>query len=250
LWRVRPKTLALTLLLGGALALPPGLRADIVAFDFLPANTYSGTAPAGSLTVTLTDVAGGVQLVLTSNLAPGENVAAKDGFFLNVTSNVDPTSLNFKLTSSTGFSTPAEVSTSRTGNDGGASKAGFKAGPDGYFNIEMTYNLTGGTKAFTTGESQTYLITGGGITADDFLQLSFEPNPKAGNPGPFYAATHVQNTPGGGGGSAWVSGSVGPDTGPGDGVVPEPPSAVLLGLGVLGLGGAWLWRRRHPVALA
>ena len=48
--------------------------------------------------------------------------------------------------------------------------------------------------------SQTYLITGTGVTESSFDFLSA---PAGGN-GPYFAAIHVQNTPGGGGQSAFV----------------------------------------------
>ncbi len=64
-------------------ALPAG--ADTL--NFLPTNTFSGTAPGGTLSISFTDVSGGscpavggcVQMVITSNLGSGENLDPNKG---------------------------------------------------------------------------------------------------------------------------------------------------------------------------
>jgi hypothetical protein len=216
-----------------ALALMPAAAfADTVTVSFLPTNTFSGTAPSGTLTAQFSDVAGGVQLVITSSLASGENLDPGKALYLNINPSKSfmLPDLSFALTGNTGFSQAASV---QTGEDA------FKAdGTGGNYDIQFTYGSS--TKAFTTGESQTYLITTsvGTISADDFNYLS-----TGGSPTPFLAAIHVQNTPSGGQGSGWVGGTPDP--------VPVPPSLVLAltGIGSLGLTRLVRWRRSCSASL-
>lgn len=187
-------------------------------FSFIPANTFSGTPPAGSLNAAFSDVSGGVQLLITSTLASGENLDPGKALYLNFNPVKDLSLLAFSLIANTSFSQESEV---ETGVDA------YKADGDGSYDIRFTYDP--GTKAFTNGQSQTYLITGTGILASDFNFLSKD----EGGSGPFYAAVHVQNTPTGGVGSGWVSPSVTTGVPP----VPEPIALLLLGTGFLFLGG-------------
>lgn len=190
--------------------------ADTFWFD--PANTFSGTAPTGYLQANFTDVAGGVQLVITSNLTAGENLDPGKALYLNFNPALNNllSKLTFTLQGNTNFSQAAGVQT-------GANA--FKADGDGYYDIMFTYNPS--TKAFTSGQSQTYLITsaGGVIHAGDFTQFYSSPG---GGAGTWLAAIHVQNTPSGGGSSGWVAGTGSP--------VPIPGAVWLLGTGLAGLG--------------
>jgi len=186
---------------------------DLVYY-FNPTNTFSGTAPAGSLSATFSDVTGGVQLVLTSALAAGENLDPGKALYLNF----DPMkasslgSLTFTLTGNTGFAEAAVVSTGSNA---------FKADGDGNYDILFNYNPS--TKALQNLTSQTYLIAGvSGISTGDFNFGSV-----GGALGSWNAAVHVQNTPSGGSGSGWVGGSP----------VPIPGAVWLLGSGLIGLVG-------------
>jgi len=200
----------------------PPVSADDFTMFFGPSGTFSGTAPAGSLSAEFTDVAANmVRLVITSSLAAGENLDPNKALYLNI----DPAdsallgSITFTLKANTGFSQAAAVM---------ESEDAFKPDGDGLYDILFTYSPS--TKAFTTGQSQTYLITGTGLNADDFLFLS-----TCGSgcgTGSTLAAVHVQNTPAGGNGSAFV-GAV---------LLPEPASMGLLGTALLGAYG--LLRRK------
>jgi hypothetical protein len=210
----------------------------MLTFAFNPSGTWTGTAPAGSVTATFTDVAGGVQLVINSNLGPNENLDPQSQgaifFNFNPAKSSELTHLTFALTANTGFS---QVATANQGEDA------YNADGGGAYDILLSY--TSSTKAFTTGESQTYLITTsvGTVTVADF---DFLASPQGGN-GPFEAAIHVQNTPNGGSGSAYVAPDV--HRGPNVGLVPAPPSVILLGLGAGGLTSVnFLRRRRLPAA--
>jgi len=213
---------------GSAFALALGIagfpaHADLV-FSFLPTNTFSGTAPAGTLTADFSVVsANEVQLVITSNLASGENLDPGKALYLNFNDAKVPTDLSnltFTLTANTGFSQAATV---MTGDDT------FKPDGDGQMDILFTYGSA--TKAFTTGESQTYLITdsAGSLAPSDFDFLS-DCTSGCGTGG-HLAAIHVQNTPSGGSGSAYVAGTHNnvADT-------PEPSALALLGSAIAAMG--------------
>lgn len=209
------------LLFGALLTVTLGVGTGVAqaSLSFLPGNTFSGTAPVGSVTASFTDVSPGVvQLVITSNLAAGENLDPGKALYFNINPSKDSIlgNLSFALTGDTmGFSQAAVVSTVADA---------FKADGDGKYDILFTFHSS--TKAFTTGESQTYLITttSGTISASDFTNYLSLP---AGGNGPFLAAIHVQNTSGGG---AWVAGT--PVT-----TTPIPAAAWLLGSGLVGLVG-------------
>jgi hypothetical protein len=157
--------------------------------------------------------------VITSNLAAGENLDPGKALYFNVNPSKDSIlqNLSFTLTGNTNFNQQATV---MTGADS------FKADGDGYYDINFTFNTS--TKAFTTGESQTYKITtsSGTISASDFVNYL---SSTGGGNGNWLAAVHVQNTPSGGSGSAWVGATVTP--------VPIPAAAWFFGPGLLGLMG-------------
>jgi hypothetical protein len=161
------------------------------------------------------DVAGGVQLTITSALMGTENLQAKKALYLNVSNSIDPTKLSFSLTGNTNF---AQASKVELGRDK------FKAGPVGMYDILFTYAPS--TKVFTSGESQTYLIAyggTGGISASYFDLMS---SSTSGGGGGWLAAVHVQNTRVGGEDSAWVGATT---------TVPKVPDG---GMTLMLLGGA------------
>jgi hypothetical protein len=212
---------------------PSWAAADTLIFDFLPANTFSGTAPAGTLEAVFTDVGTNqVQLAITSSLAAGENLDPGKALYLNFQNHTgNPGNLNFALTGNSGFSQAASV---QTGN------GDFKAdGTGGHLDILFTYSSS--TKALTNGESQTYLITtsSGTLSTADFNYLSDGGSPS------WLAAIHVQNTPSGGSGSGWVGGV------PGNGpqiTTPELSSGTLMSLLLFSSVGIYGFRRiRRPV---
>jgi hypothetical protein len=215
-------------------------RAGTLTLDFLPTNTFSGTAPAGTLGVTITDSkslatlnSNQVQLMITSSLASGENLDPGKALYLNIVPALsgDLGNLTFLLTANTGFSQAASVNTKEDD---------FKADGGGKYDILFTYLPS--TKAFGTGQSQTYTVTdttsGATLTASDFDTKSTT----LGGNGTWLAAIHVQNTPSGSSGSAFVSGT-GSVTDP-HAVVPEPSTLLIAGPAALGFVIYGLRRRR------
>ena len=211
-----------TLLVGTVVIFTGKAKADFT-LDFVPGNTFSGTPAAGALTAAFSDVSGGVQLTLASNLAAGENLDPGASWYFNFNPAKTVTNLSFGLHSNVGFSQAASVS---TGEDS------FKADGDGYYDILFTYSPS--TKAFQNGQSQTYLITStDAISSSDFLYGSSP----GGGAGTWDGAVHIQNTPNGGQGSAWDGGT--PD------VVPEPTTGVLALAGLAAIGAFRFGRRRE-----
>jgi hypothetical protein len=223
------------------LALLPGAASAGMLTLTFPAgssNAFSGSPPpAGPLTAVFADgtgtgpggngiPTGDVRLVITSKLGAGENLDPGKALYLNIDPAKDGqlANLSFSLVSNTNFSQAATV---LTGADS------FKAdGTGGYFDLLFTYDSS--TKAFTNGESQTYLISNPGktVSAADFEFANEDVG--------YYGAVHIQNS-----GSVWVSANTSYDSGAGNDdsggggdplatAVPAPPSLVLLGLGSFG----------------
>jgi hypothetical protein len=195
------------------LVLPAAAGAAGFLYQFDAVFGASTVTPAGAapwLSATFVDSPSGVLMTLSNlNLAASEKTGVFD-FNLNPSQN--PASLTFTFQSSVGSFTSPTISTGVDAN---------KADGDGYYDIQLQFDVGGGSSSsFDNGESVTYLVGGiGGLTVEDFEYLS---TPSGGG-NPFYAAAHIQGT-GGGGSSAWTEPSLGPL------IVPEPASSVMLGL--------------------
>ena len=104
----------------------------------------------------------------------------------------------------------------------------LRADGDGYFDLGFTFSTSGqnsGTERFTVGESITFLLTGNGLDAMDFLSMSSADSGVQNENGLLYTGAHVQGitVPGvSGTQSAWIT-------------TPVPAAAWLLGSGLLGL---------------
>jgi len=116
----------------------------------------------------------------------------------------------------------------------------YHADGDGYYDFLIdlpTANTPAGAR-FSAGESISFVVSGAGaLSPNDFYLLS-APGDGEGNPGPFYAAAHIQSTgPYPYEGSDWVA------------AVPIPAAIWLFGsaLGMLGLAAR---RRRQSFAAA
>jgi hypothetical protein len=175
-------------LLGGILP----LSASTITYDF--GQVSSGTTPVGAapwLQAVFTDnslPANTVQLTLTAgNLVGSEFVSC---WYFNLNPALDPTALSFSLAGSTGSFANPSIQTEANG---------FKAGPDGKFDILLGFSTASGQR-FTGGDSLTFTITDlNGLTASDFNQFS-----TACGSGAYTSATDVQSI-GDNGGSAWIN---------------------------------------------
>lgn len=202
--------------------------ASSVSYDFGAVSggaTPAGTPPwvsavfsdAGANTVSLTLSAGG--------LSQGSFVSC---WYFNLNSSLDPNSLNFTVSGTTGTFTDPTLMTGANG---------FKAGPDGKFDILFGFATTGDDSAlFGSGDSLTYTISGiSGLTADDFNQLSTS----ASGSGAYASAAHVQ--PGSADAScpAWINPTTTSllDNATTQGSVPDASSTIaLLGTSLVGIG--------------
>ena len=207
--------------LAALLVLPAPLSTAGIMFQFDTVFSASSVPPGGSvpwLNATFVDTPGGVLLTLSNaNLAATEKTAV---VAFNLNPGLAPANLTFGYQSSLGSFTSPTIS---TGVDA------FKADGDGNYDIELQFDIGGGSSAtFGNGESVTYLLGGiSGLTVVHFEYLSAP----SGGAGPFYAVAHVEGT-GSGIASAWVE----PNLGPQPYAVPEPGTSAILGVAA----GAWL----------
>jgi hypothetical protein len=160
--------------------------ASTVTYDF--GQVSGGVPPAGTppwVQAVFTDVgmpANSVQLTLTAGNLGGGYVSC---WYFNVDPLLNPTALNFATSGSAGTFSGPSVTTGANG---------FKAGPDGKFDVLFAFTSTGDdTTRFTGGDSVTYTISGiSGLTADSFNWLSTS----AGGSGAYPSAAHIESADG------------------------------------------------------
>ena len=198
-----------------ALAGAPASASVIFTFTGGPNSDFSDTTDntGGSLTVTITDIAGGVELAFQNNFVDAG--AWPGAFYFNTT--VAPlaepgTTVSCVLCADIGAPSFFDVGSNE-----------FKADGDGKYDILI--NMDNGNR-LTPGESATLKILSStaGFNAASFLSLSLD----AGGHGPFQAALHLQSLPNNG--SDWLASE-------GRIVVtqaPEPGSILLLATALLG----------------
>lgn len=201
--------------------------------QFSPADTFSGTPPAGSITATFTNAGvDTVSLSIVSALAPGEFVLPGDGFYFNLRPTMDPTALNF-------LTVTGPVTTFSTGVNA------FKPDGDGKMDLNFTFSPPN-LKAFEGGDTATYTLTGVGLDESDFNFLS--DCAQGCGTGAHLSAIHVGDTPMGGEGSAWVGAHVVvncPDCTPNPTGIPEPGTLVLTAPFIVGMA-RFLRRQKRP----
>lgn len=145
------------------------------------------------------------------------------GFYFNFDDTLSLANLNFSapIVNSGLFTTPT---ISKSVNN-------YKADGDGKYDILLSFDTSGGLPAyFGNGDSLSYTLTYTGIGTMADSSFAFLSLP-AGGWGPYYAAAHIQATPAGGGGSAWLAATA--VTYPS---VPEPSSAALVVAALMALG--------------
>ena len=223
--------LSALLAISGALFLAPTAQALTLSFglDIEFSGPGAGISPPSSgttpwVTATFDDSFGGPNTVRLTMAAPnltggegGENIAL---FHFNFDPVLDPTALSFSA-----FDVGASSPSVGTGVDS------FMADGDGNFDIQFNFPPPPGNNAarFTEGEVVIFDITY--TSAIDANSFNFFSAADGGGQGSFLAAAQIQRTGTTGDDSGWI------------GAVPEPGTALLLGMGLLGLG-AWRPRRR------
>jgi hypothetical protein len=179
-------------------------------FEFSGSGGVLANGPT-SLTLTLTDIVGGVHFSLTGNLADGEFLRE---LYLNFDPSKDPTTLVFGDQAGVA---PANIATGVNA---------FQADGDGLFDILLTWPTGAGPGRFEGTDSFTATIAG--VMVADF-EFNSEP---AGGHGPFLVAFRVQGLGADNEGSGWFTDTNGGQNG---GTIPEPGMMLLLGIGLMGV---------------
>lgn len=163
--------------------------ADVVHIELN--HEYSGgAAPAGSnlpwLTATFTDVAGGVQLVMsTANLVASEFVSR---WYFNLNPILNLSSLNI------GHLGGQNAAVAKSSN-------GYLAAGGGSYDIRFVFPVAASSDRFRAGETSSFLLSGiPGLKASDFL---FPSAPRGGND-TYLSTAHVQGIGANANGSGWV----------------------------------------------
>lgn len=169
-------------LLGIGVVLTGVMSASASTLTYNFGAVSDGTAPAGSppwLQAVLTDTAANtVNLTLTAGNLTGDDFVTC--WYLNLNPALDPTGLSFTVSDTTGSFTAPTVQTGANG---------FKAGPDGKFDVLLGFASSGDNSTrFTSGDSISFNITGiSGLSVEDFAWLST----CAGGSGSFVSAADV-----------------------------------------------------------
>ena len=223
----RERTCRSLLLIGTLVAAVMGFvsGASAATISFGLDIEFSGaTAPVSAttpwVTIVLDDSFGNANTVRMTvsapNLTGGDGGESINKFLLNFDPSLDASLLNFSVVDNSA-SVPNAIK---------AENNGFRADGDGFFDIEFDMPPPpGNVTRFTGGETIIYdLIYVSPISASSFDFFSV----MGGGAGVFSAAAQIQRINGESDESGWI------------GPIPEPSTAVLLALGMMGLG----WRRQ------
>lgn len=218
-----PSLVALVVLTGAFLCGAPSAYADSVTLNFT--NTFPGsTTPAGSLSLTFTDVTGGVLLTIDDNLTSNEFLNPNKALYFDFTGSLS--SLNQFTPVGSAPSTTEAFGTEEVNPTGGV------------YDILMSFS-----QDLTSGTSESYMITSSSpIDAEDFDAMN---TPVGSGSVSAVGAANVLFTNARGTGGAWIDAPTATtvvDTLP----TPEPSGLILLGAGLI--VATLLLRRSQKVA--